>query len=92
VFRRRLGHQAAKNKTVRRVQNRARIASRGLRIAKAAPTDPKYGAEGMPHGTVDNPLVFPAVGYDGWVTIVVHRSEMGRGESSTTLDSSAPRP
>jgi isoquinoline 1-oxidoreductase beta subunit len=35
----------------------------GLRIAKAAPTDPpKYGAEGMPHGTVDNPLVFLTVG------------------------------
>src|SRR3984893_6934335 len=52
----------------------------GLRIAKAAPSDPpKYGAEGMPHGTVDNPLVFLTVGDDGWVTIVVHRSEMGQG-------------
>jgi isoquinoline 1-oxidoreductase beta subunit len=52
----------------------------GLRIAKAAPSDPpKYGAEGMPHGTVDNPLVFVTVGDDGWVTIVVHRSEMGQG-------------
>src|ERR1700676_4437733 len=52
----------------------------GLRIAKAAPSEPpKYGAEGMPHGTVDNPLVFVTVGDDGWVTIVVHRSEMGQG-------------
>jgi isoquinoline 1-oxidoreductase beta subunit len=52
----------------------------GLRIAKAAPSDPpKYGAEGMPHGTVDNPLVFVTVGDDGWVTVVVHRSEMGQG-------------
>src|ERR1700738_4362014 len=52
----------------------------GLRIAKAAPSGPpKYGAEGMPHGTVDNPLVFLTVGDDGWVTIVVHRSEMGQG-------------
>ena len=51
-----------------------------LRIAKAAPTDPpKYGAEGMPHGTVDSPLVFLTVGDDGWVTIIVHRSEMGQG-------------
>ncbi len=33
----------------------------------------------MEHGTVDNPLVFLTVGDDGWVTIVVHRSEMGQG-------------
>jgi isoquinoline 1-oxidoreductase beta subunit len=50
----------------------------GLRIAKAADA-PKYGADGMPHGTVDNPLVFVMVGDDGLVTIVVHRSEMGQG-------------
>jgi isoquinoline 1-oxidoreductase beta subunit len=50
----------------------------GLQIAKAADA-PKYGAEGMPHGTVDNPLVFLTIGDDGWVTIVVHRSEMGQG-------------
>ncbi len=50
----------------------------GLRIAKAADA-PKYGAEGMEHGTVDNPLVFLTVGDDGWVSIVVHRSEMGQG-------------
>jgi isoquinoline 1-oxidoreductase beta subunit len=49
-----------------------------LQIAKAADA-PKYGAEGMPHGTVDNPLVFLTIGDDGWVTIVVHRSEMGQG-------------
>jgi isoquinoline 1-oxidoreductase beta subunit len=40
---------------------------------------PKYGADGMPHGTVDSPLVFLAIGEDGVVTIVVHRSEMGQG-------------
>src|SRR5258708_29580675 len=51
----------------------------GLHIAKAADAAPKYGADGMPHGTVDNPLVFLTVGDDGWVTIVVHRSEMGQG-------------
>jgi isoquinoline 1-oxidoreductase subunit beta len=50
----------------------------GFGIAKAADAR-KYGAEGMPHGTVDNPLVFVMVGDDGWVTIVVHRSEMGQG-------------
>ena len=50
----------------------------GLHIAKAADAA-KYGADGMPHGTVDNPLVFLTVGDDGWITIVVHRSEMGQG-------------
>jgi isoquinoline 1-oxidoreductase beta subunit len=50
----------------------------GLGIANAADAR-KYGAEGMAHGTVDNPLVFVSVGDDGWVTIVVHRSEMGQG-------------
>jgi isoquinoline 1-oxidoreductase beta subunit len=52
----------------------------GMRIAKAADAQaPKYGAAGMPHGTVDNPLVFVMIGDDGIVTIVVHRSEMGQG-------------
>src|SRR5580692_2623041 len=50
----------------------------GMHIAKAADA-PKYGADGMPHGTVDSPLVFLAIGDDGMVTIVVHRSEMGQG-------------
>src|SRR6202030_1635123 len=50
-----------------------------LHIAKAADAAPKYGADGMEHGTVDNPLVFVTIGDDGWVTIVVHRSEMGQG-------------
>ncbi|HEV7394500.1 MAG TPA: molybdopterin cofactor-binding domain-containing protein, partial [Burkholderiales bacterium] len=40
---------------------------------------PKYGADSMPHGTVDNPLAFVAIGKDGIVTIVCHRSEMGQG-------------
>src|SRR5688572_27346099 len=43
---------------------------------------PKYGAEGMPHGTVDDPLTFVAIGEDGIVTVVVHRSEMGQGVRS----------
>src|SRR5688572_10171263 len=43
---------------------------------------PKYGAEGMPHGTVDDPLTFVAIGEDGIVTVAVHRSEMGQGVRS----------
>lgn len=41
--------------------------------------DKKYGADGMPHGWVDNPLVFVAIAEDGTVTIICHRSEMGQG-------------
>ena len=48
------------------------------RIAKAADA-PKYGADGMEHGWRDDPLVFVAIGEDGIVTVVVHRSEMGQG-------------
>jgi isoquinoline 1-oxidoreductase subunit beta len=39
----------------------------------------KYGADSMPHGWRDDPLAFLAIGEDGLVTIVVHRSEMGQG-------------
>ncbi len=48
------------------------------RILTAAEAE-KYGADGMPHGTVDNPLVFISIGEDGIVTIAVHRSDMGQG-------------
>jgi isoquinoline 1-oxidoreductase subunit beta len=48
------------------------------RIAKAADA-PKYGADGMEHGWRDDPLLFVAIGEDGIVTVVVHRSEMGQG-------------
>ena len=37
------------------------------------------GAGAMPHGTVVDPRVFVAIGADGIVTIVAHRSEMGTG-------------
>ena len=47
------------------------------RAARAAA--PKWGADGMPHGTVNNPLVFVSIAPDGTVTIVCHRSEMGQG-------------
>ncbi|MDP3331298.1 MAG: xanthine dehydrogenase family protein molybdopterin-binding subunit [Methylococcaceae bacterium] len=46
----------------------------------SAPTaKDKYGADAMPHGWVDNPLVFVAIADDGTVTIICHRSEMGQG-------------
>jgi isoquinoline 1-oxidoreductase beta subunit len=40
---------------------------------------PKWGGDGMPHGTVNNPLAFVSIAPDGTVTIVCHRSEMGQG-------------
>ncbi|RCW68179.1 xanthine dehydrogenase family protein molybdopterin-binding subunit [Pseudorhodoferax soli] len=39
----------------------------------------KYGADAMPGGTVDSPLVFVRIAADGTVTIVAHRAEMGTG-------------
>ncbi|MBU1332596.1 MAG: molybdopterin-dependent oxidoreductase [Gammaproteobacteria bacterium] len=39
----------------------------------------KYGADSMPGGTVDDPLVFVSIAEDGTVTIVAHRAEMGTG-------------
>ena len=39
----------------------------------------QWGADGMPHGTVNNPLAFVSIAPDGTVTIVCHRSEMGQG-------------
>ena len=51
----------------------------GFPASARAGDPPKYGADGMPHGWVDNPLVFVAIGEDGIVSIVCHRSEMGQG-------------
>jgi isoquinoline 1-oxidoreductase subunit beta len=51
----------------------------GFPASSRAADPPKYGADGMPHGWVDNPLVFVAIGEDGIVSIVCHRSEMGQG-------------
>ena len=51
----------------------------GLPSAVRAADAPKYGADGMPHGWVDSPLVFVAIGEDGIVSIVCARSEMGQG-------------
>jgi isoquinoline 1-oxidoreductase beta subunit len=50
-----------------------------LLIAAETSEAKKYGADAMPHGWVDNPLVFVAIADDGAVTIVCHRSEMGQG-------------
>lgn len=47
--------------------------------AKTEDQDKAYGADAMPHGWVDNPLVFVAIAADNTVTIVCHRSEMGQG-------------
>lgn len=43
------------------------------------PQNQKYGVDAMPHGWVDNPLVFVAIADTGQITIVCHRSEMGQG-------------
>ncbi len=37
------------------------------------------GAGAMPHGTVNDPRIFVAIGPDGIVTILAHRAEMGTG-------------
>jgi isoquinoline 1-oxidoreductase beta subunit len=50
----------------------------GFPASVRAADPPKYGADGMPNGWVDNPLVFVAIGADGLVRIVCHRAEMGQ--------------
>jgi isoquinoline 1-oxidoreductase beta subunit len=51
-----------------------------LRPLSARAADaPKYGADGMPHGTVNDPRAFVSIASDGTVAIVCHRSEMGQG-------------
>ena len=39
----------------------------------------KYGAEGMPHGAVDDPNIYVSIAADGSVTVICNRSEMGQG-------------
>lgn len=51
----------------------------GLDADAQTATPQKYGADSMPGGTVDNPLVFVSIAEDGAVTIVAHRAEMGTG-------------
>jgi isoquinoline 1-oxidoreductase beta subunit len=50
-----------------------------LRGTRTRAQEAKFGAEGMPHGTVNAPLVFVSINPDGTVNIVCHRSEMGQG-------------
>lgn len=45
----------------------------------AAEEPRKYGADAMPGGTVDDPLVFVSLQEDGRLTVTVHRPEMGQG-------------
>ncbi|WP_409517295.1 molybdopterin cofactor-binding domain-containing protein [Diaphorobacter sp.] len=47
--------------------------------AAPKPDDTKYGADSMPGGTVDDPLVFVKIAPDGIVSIIAHRVEMGTG-------------
>ncbi|WP_434701713.1 molybdopterin cofactor-binding domain-containing protein [Pseudomonas sp. D1-36] len=39
----------------------------------------KFGAEGMPHGAIDDPKVYVSIAADGSVTVTCNRSEMGQG-------------
>lgn len=57
------------------------VTAKGLVTAAWAADDAvqKYGADSMPGGTVDDPLVFVSIAEDGTVTIVAHRAEMGTG-------------
>lgn len=57
------------------------VTAKGL-VTTAWATDAapqKYGADSMPGGTVDDPLVFVSIAADGTVTILAHRIEMGTG-------------
>ncbi|HYR32892.1 MAG TPA: molybdopterin cofactor-binding domain-containing protein [Burkholderiales bacterium] len=51
----------------------------GCGQSKTAAPAAKYGADSMPHGWVDDPLVFVHIDTDGTVTIICHRQEMGQG-------------
>ena len=56
------------------------LAASLLPIGKARADDaPKYGRDGMPHGSVNDPRVFISIANDGTVSIVCHRSDMGQG-------------
>lgn len=57
------------------------VTARGWVTAAVAaePATKAYGADSMPGGTVDDPLVFVSIAADGAVTIVAHRAEMGTG-------------
>lgn len=48
-------------------------------FADDAEEAPRYGADGMPNGWVDDPNVFIRIDEDGSVTVINHRAEMGQG-------------
>lgn len=50
-----------------------------LGVPQALAADGKFAGEGMPNGLRDDPRIFVAIGEDGTVTVVCHRSEMGQG-------------
>ena len=54
-------------------------ASLPLMVEARADDAPKYGRDGMPHGSVNDPRVFISIANDGTVSIVCHRSDMGQG-------------
>jgi isoquinoline 1-oxidoreductase beta subunit len=51
----------------------------GFPPSARADDPPRYGADSMPHGWVDDPMVFVTIATDGTVTITCHRQEMGQG-------------
>jgi isoquinoline 1-oxidoreductase beta subunit len=55
------------------------VLAAGLGERAGAQEPKKYGADGMPHGWVDNAQVFVSIAPSGIVSIVCHRSEMGQG-------------
>ncbi|WP_338922110.1 xanthine dehydrogenase family protein molybdopterin-binding subunit [Pseudomonas silesiensis] len=62
------------------------VASWGWQDAFAAGEQKKFGADGMPHGWIDDPKVYISIADDGTVTVVCNRSEMGQGvRTSLTL-------
>ncbi|CAG8871956.1 xanthine dehydrogenase family protein molybdopterin-binding subunit [Pseudomonas fluorescens] len=54
-------------------------ASWGWQDAFADEKEKKFGADGMPHGWVDDPKVYVSIAADGTVTVICNRSEMGQG-------------
>ncbi|POF39855.1 acylaldehyde oxidase [Pseudomonas laurylsulfativorans] len=54
-------------------------ASWGWQDAFAEDKEKKFGADGMPHGWVDDPKIYVSIAADGTVTVICNRSEMGQG-------------
>ena len=77
------GEQTIISKISRREFLGSSAAAGGLALsvgwAQAQTDAPKYGADGMPNGWVDNPQVFVSIARNGTVTIMCHRAEMGQG-------------